>query len=185
MKLRLNLASRVHVDPWALYLAHVFLLGVLTLVLVLNLWYLQKVRTRGVEVRAELAQSGRLETNSETPAEELTPAMRQRLEREIAMANSILVREGFRWTELLGRLEEVGTPGVSLQAIQPNYHEGSLRISGIARGTVALGNYLDSLIASPGFTDVFLLTQEGVRVRSAQGQEIQAVGFTLLLKGAF
>jgi type IV pilus assembly protein PilN len=185
MKLSLNLATRLHVDPRLVHLIYALLLGVLTLLLLLNLHYLQTVQSLGEHASADLARLAQQEGPGAKEERETTAADWQRLEQEIALANDILLSEGFRWTALLGRLEKVGTSGVRLRSVQPDHRAGSMRISGQARGTDALGTYLDRLLASPDFTDVYLLEQGVARMRNAQGQDVQAISFALVLKGAF
>jgi hypothetical protein len=188
MKLTLNLATRLHVDPRIVYLSHGLLLALMSAWLLLNLHYLQTVQALGEHAHADLAQLRQLEDLEEqgegAPAE-INAAVWQRLEQEIAQSNDILLREGFRWTVLLGHLEEVGINGISLRAVQPDHQAGSLRISGQARGAEALGAYLDRLLASPNFTDVYLLEQGLIPLRTPQGKDVQVIGFTLVLKGAF
>jgi type IV pilus assembly protein PilN len=184
MKLTLNLASRTQVNRRAIYAFYLVVLTALAAVLALNSALLWRMQERSGQVQTSLAE---LEGSLTAPQgyEEIKPERRQQLQKEIALANDILVRESFQWTALLGRLEEVAVDGVSLRSIQPDVREGSLRITGQARGNAHLGRYLDKLIASPNFSEVFLLDQAVTKVRDSQGTDRSAVGFSLLLKGGF
>jgi hypothetical protein len=184
MKLTLNLASRVHVDRRRLYAAYTLLLALLVAALILNTYHLQNLQGRKAELRADLAEH-EIALRGESREEKIPQARWQRQEREIVFANEVLVRAGFRWTQLLGRLEEVGIDGVSLRAIQPDYREGSLKVTGLARENAILGRYLDRLMAAPYFSDVYLLDQGATKIKDAQGGEREALRFTLVLKGAF
>jgi hypothetical protein len=184
MKLHLNLASRVYPNRQVLYAIYTVAIVALTAVLILNLSQVRSMQAQSRKIQAYLAETER--GLAAVPAEEeATPAARQRQMKEIAYANDILVRQGFRWTALLGRLEEVAVEGVSLRTIQPDYREGSLRITGLARGMEVLQRYLDRLIAAPHFSDVFLLQHHGAKIRDEQGREREAINFSLVLKGAF
>jgi hypothetical protein len=183
-KLTLNLASRVPINRRALYVMYTVVTGVLTLIMIFNLFQLKGMQAQSRKLRTYLAEAGVATTVLQRP-ETVTKAQIQRQHKEIADVNDLLMGNAFRWTALLGRLEEAAIEGVSLRSIQPDYREGALRITGLVRRMEILEKYLDGLIAAPHFSDVFLLQQSTVTVRHEHGGERQAINFSLVLKGAF
>ena len=179
MKPTLNLATRTYINRRGLYLFYGLILAVLTLVLLLNasLYLRSRSETARIEERlAELDRQVRAERGREV--EGFSAEAMEALAEDIAYANGILRRDAFRWTVLLGRLEEVLPKEVLISSIQPDYEERSVRLVGVARKVKDLRHCLDKLIASPNFSDVLLLSQE--RTEAPEG-----VRYTLVLKGAF
>ncbi|WP_298035954.1 PilN domain-containing protein [uncultured Desulfuromonas sp.] len=186
MKLTLNLASRTYVNRRALYTLYTVLLGALALVLVINLSYYIRLQGQSRQVKAHLAEvEAELESLKDGEGGKIRAEDFQRLEDQVAFANELLDKDSFRWTELLGRLEEVTIEGVSLRSIQPDYQTGSLNLRAAAKDVGILRDFLDSLIASPHFSYVYLLNQAEAEVKDNRGRERKAIDFSLLVKGAF
>ncbi len=102
------------------------------------------------------------------------------------MANEILTREGFRWTALLGRLEEVAVDGVT-HPVPAAEFQGKFRAAGRQSPAVCgkLRKFIDRLMAAPSISEVYLLSQGSLTVKDNLGGEHQAIAFSLLLKGVF
>ncbi|MDX9708946.1 MAG: PilN domain-containing protein [Trichloromonas sp.] len=182
MKLTLNLAGRTYLNRRALRFAYGVVAFFLLLVLgMLSYGYLRDYR--------QLAQVGQwlleLETRGGIASAPARPPLsgpeRERLLSEVDFANGILRMDGFRWTRLLDQLEEVLPETVGIQAIRPDYAQGSFSLTGQARDLDALRGLLDNLSASPEFSDVYLL-QQALRENPAGGS---VIGFSLEVKGAF
>ncbi len=184
MKLHLNLASRCHLNRRGLYAIYAGLGLLLSLILLFNVAHYLRLQQHGRQVRAHLAE---LEQNAprQSGPEEISPARLAQLRAEVAFANEVLAKDAFRWTELLDRLEEVLTEGITIRAIQPEYKSGSLKLAGTARGVPGLRTFLDRLLGSPHFTEVLLLDQAVAKVKDSQEREREALEFSLVLKGAF
>ena len=116
---------------------------------------------------------------------ELNPEEVRRQQEKIAFVNDILHRDSFRWTQMFDRLEESAVEGVSVRSLQPDYKDRSLQLRGVAAGVDELRSYLDSLIASPHFSEVLLLEQSRTEVGEATGVKRTALAFSIVLRGAF
>jgi hypothetical protein len=114
---------------------------------------------------------------------EVNPAELEKRRREVAFANEVLIRDGFRWTTLFDKLEDVAVDGVSIRSIQPNYKENSLGLTAVARGVNEMQDYLDQLLTSPAFSEVYLLSQGSSK--GTGENERQEITFAINLKGVF
>lgn len=182
MKLTLNLAGRTYLNRRALRFAY----GVVALLLLLVLGVLTYSYVRDYRQFAQVEQwlveletRGGIERAPTRPA--LSGSERERLLSEVDFANGILRMDGFRWTRLLDQLEGVLPETVGIQAIRPDYAQGSFSLTGQARDLDALRGLLDNLSASPEFSDVYLLQQ--ARRENPSGGSV--IGFSLEVKGAF
>lgn len=184
MKLTLNLANRSHVHKRTLYwfYAVIFIGMAICSVAQGDLWLRLHRQQRQVETRLqEVQQTQAVRRPLADSSPKALPALRQ----EVLLANDILARDSFRWTVMLDHLEEVVQDGITIRAMQPDYQAGSLRLSAAARGLPQLGSFLDRLLASGFFADVYLLDQTSTKLKDAAGVERSAIAFSLLLKGAF
>lgn len=186
MKLTLNLASRTYVNRRALSLLYAVLIGILVLLLALNLSLFIRSQRHSARIRAHMAELDReLGQLRAEAGGDVAPEQLQELLVEISFANEILDKDSFRWTDLLNRLEELTFEGVTIRSLQPDYKQGSLKISGLAQDVGDLRRFMDRLFKSPYFKDVFLLQQGGAKVKDNLGRERQAIEFGIVLKGAF
>ncbi len=184
MKLLLNLASRPYVNRRALYAFYALLTCILLVLLFFNGHYFLELKAHARQIENHLRQLGR-SSGPDTSGGKIDPMDFEELKGEIAFVNEILQKDSFRWTILLNQLEEVVAEGVSLKSIHPNFKEKSLNITAEARDTETLRLFLDRMIASPHFSEVFLFRQAKVTVKDGQGREHDAVSFSLVLKEAF
>jgi type IV pilus assembly protein PilN len=188
MKLTLNLASRPYVNRRTLYLAYAALAAALVLLLILNSVYALRLRSSGEQVRQRLAELGGQGAGEGTVTEISPEAMRKQQE-NIAFANDILRRDSFRWTRLLDHLEESAVEGVAIRALQPDYKERSLQVKGVARGVDELRRYIDQLMASQHFSEVYLLEQSREKDSEKSGKDsgprAAGISFSIVLRGAF
>lgn len=185
MKLSLNLASRSYVNRRALYALYAFLFALLIFLLVLNLGFYVRSQAQARQLNERLAEfdkdlAGRQETSNG-----FSPAAYEEMLEEIAFANEILVKDSFRWTALLDRLEEVVPDKVIIRGIQPDYKSASLNLSGGARKVGDLRRFLDNLIQSSHFSDVYLLQQSRDSGKGKNGRGQGEIGFTIVVRGAF
>jgi len=186
MKPQINLASRSYINRRGLNALYAVLTVLFLLLLILSMRTLFSLQARQSQTETHLAEVRQTlgylknDKNAKQTTSELA-ALRQ----EIAWANAILLQDSFRWTALLGHLEEVITETTRIRAIQPQFKEGSLKISGVAKNVTALQDFLDRIVASPDFTDVYLFSQSRVEIKDAGGRPREALNFSLELKGAF
>lgn len=182
MKLTLNLASRSYINRRALYAFYVLLISVLVLLLALNLGFYLRSRSQAHQLKERLAEFDRELAGRQETIAEFNPAAYEEILKEIAFANEILVKDSFHWTALLDRLEEVVPDKVIIRGIQPDYKSGSLNLTGGARRVEDLRRFLDNLIESSTFSDVYLLQQAR---ETGRGNNDGDIGFTVVVRGAF
>ena len=78
---------------------------------------------------------------------------------QIGAANKIIDADQFRWSVLLGRLEELLPEDVAIRTLTPDFKERSLQITAVARDTAAMTALLDALLSSPDMKQAYLLNQ--------------------------
>jgi len=185
MKITLNLASRTYLNRRALYASYTLISGVLALLLVFSIAFHLRNRQHIQQLRAQLATlQQEAAVNAESAKETISPAAREKLLADVRSANEVLVQDSFRWTTLLGQLEEVVPEAVAISSIQPNYKESSLNLTGMARRVEDLQLLLDNLITSTHFEDVYLLQQARLKETTPEAAA-EAISFRLVIKGAF
>ena len=100
---------------------------------------------------------------------------------EVAFVNQLLERDSFRWTRLLDQLEAHSLSGVVLRSINPDVKQDKLTISGYARELSHLRKFIDRLISSGDYKDVYLLSQGLEKIEDSDGRERKAVSFVIEL----
>lgn len=182
MRLFLNLASRDYFSQrrttLTLQLVGAVLLVMLLLQAGLLVQNLQLTATYQTQV-AELDQQLKGEANPER----LAPETLQQWEKAYDYAAQLLRKDAYRWTELLDRMEKLLPEGVSLRGFRPDYEQNSLALSGVARDLERLQRLLSNL-QGDSFRKVYLTSQSRVLLRDPQGQERQALAFTIALEGS-
>ncbi len=182
----LNLATKTYLNRRLLYAAYGLTMLLLLLFLAGLGAYFWNCRQEGQKLRAAIEQMEQDSQPSAGAAEaRFSPEEYKRLRERIAFFNSVLAKDTFRWTDLLGRLENLVPEGIGLRSIQPDFRGRSIRISGLARNLDKLQDFLDRLLVSDDFAAVYLLNQ----ARIDQGRDQQGGGnelsFSLVLEGAF
>ncbi len=182
MKLTLNLASRSYLNRRALYFAYLAIAGLLLLLLGGNMYGYWRSHQRAGQLNAWLVELEGARKADQGPIKSaLSGPEQERLVADIEFANQILKMDGFRWTWLLDRLEAVLPEPVGIQAIRPDYRQGSFNLTGYARDVEDLRTLLDNMSASPDFSDVYLLQQS--RKETPEGTSV--LNFSLVVKGVF
>lgn len=181
MHFRLNLASRTYLDRRSVRRWLLLIGGLLMLLLAVNALYawrnlqqLRQVDGRLTEIEGKLASQRGTTTT-------FTPESFARVMAEIAAANKMIDADQFRWSGLLGRLEELLPDDVAIRTLKPNYKERSLQITAVARDTAAMTALLDVLLASADMGQVYLLNQAAAE--QADGESI--VAFSIVIREAF
>jgi len=159
MKLTLNLSSRTFINRRALYGIYALIGGALGLLLVFNLAFFWRSQAHLRQVREHLAELEKAVGSASEKGGGMTAAAYEQMLKRIHFANEVLDQDSFRWTALLSRLEDVVPEKVAVSGIQPDYKERSLRLVGVARGVGDLQEFLDNLVDSPHFKEVYLLQQ--------------------------
>lgn len=162
MKYTLNLASASYINRRRLYAGYAAIGLVLFGFLCVNLVTLMRssarmkvVETRLLELRGE---SSVVDKERGVAAAEVSA-----LARKIDFANDLLVRDSFRWTQLLDQLEAHLASGVSIRGLQPDYRTGVLKLNGVAETIGDLRHFLDNLTTSKTFFNVYLKEQHTER----------------------
>lgn len=185
MKLTLNLASRGYVNRRALFLGYFLLAALLILLLLLLANSFYRLHVYNSQISAHLEEINRDLGLQGSATEEVTSPAYLQLQERVSYANQLIAKDSFRWTALLDQLEEVVPDGVKIRSIQPDYRQRGLKIACVARGLGDLRAFLDRLITSRHFSDVYLLDQANLMVKDTLGQEHPSVSFLVELKGAF
>jgi len=185
-KLGLNLARRSYLNRRAFVISYWVLLVLLTLVLAWQIWQIFSLQ----QINSDLSlQLNRLDQEliqvGGKPQKEVSAEQMSQQKEMIQVANDILQRESFRWTNQLDRLERLMVDGVTIRALQPNYKEGTLRLLATAESLVEMRAFIDSLNHSGEFSDVFLLDQSRAKYTDSREQFHDVINFNLILKGAF
>jgi len=185
MKLTLNLASRTYLNRRLLFGFYLAVSGLLAVLLALGIGFHFRSQAQVKQIRKHLAELGQ-ETATWPRAEDspISAAVYEKLQKDIEFANELLAQDSFRWTALLGRLEEVMPEKVAINGIQPDYKGKSLSLTGMAREVEDLQQFLDNLLASAHFGDVYLLQQSRLK-ESGQSEAAGAISFSIVVKGAF
>lgn len=158
MKYSLNLASGTYVNQRHLYV--IFLLFGLFLfgLLFVNGLSLFRESNRIVQLDLRLEEL-RGRDRGKNQEGEINSAALAQLAQRINAANEILVRDDYRWTELLDQLESHLAAGISISGLQPDYKSGVLKLNGVAGSVADLKTFIDNLSRSEVFSDVFLRQQ--------------------------
>lgn len=182
MKLTLNLASRSYVNERALRLGCLVLTVVLLLLILLQVrGYLQS-REENLVLQAEIATLEQ-QLKGKIP-KRFTTAQIAVQQQEFARAEEMLKKDAFRWTVLFERMEKLLPANVSIRSFNPDYREGGLRISGVAKTLTDLQQLLDNLHAD-SFEQVFLKNQNQVEINDYAENKRPVLAFIIELKGVF
>lgn len=181
MHFRLNLASRVYLDRRSVQRWLLLVGGLLALLLAINLLYawrnLQQLRL--VDGRLSKIE-GRLASQRGATAT-YTAESYARVMEEVAAANRLIDADQFRWSGLLGRLEDLLPDDVAIRSLKPDYQDRSLQITAVARDTAAMTELLDILLGSADMNQAYLLNQ--TLAEQADGGSL--VSFSIVIREAF
>lgn len=97
---------------------------------------------------------------------------------KIKFANQIIDKKTFNWMSLLDRLETVVPAGIALSGIEPNTKTADLKLAGVAKSFKNLQQLMENLESSKDFQDVYLVSQNDLKV----GQSQQGLGFRIECK---
>jgi Tfp pilus assembly protein PilN len=182
MEFRLNLASRSDLDRrtvrrWLLLAGALaaLLLGVNLVYGYLNLQQLRQVDRHLAELDAKLL------VQRDPAAGAYTPANLARIQAQIEAANQLIAADRFRWTALLGRLEELLPEQVAIRTLKPNYRDRSLQVSAVAVDAKGMTEFLDKLLASGDLGQAHLISH----ALAAQQESEAALQFSLTIQEAF
>lgn len=182
MHLHLNLASRVYLDRRSVQRWLLLIGGLLLLLLAINLLYawrnLQQLRL--VDERL-IEMEGKLASQRGSAATAYTPESFARVMGQIGAANKVIEADQFRWSGLLGRLEELLPDDVAIRTLKPNYKDRALQITAVARDTAAMTELLDSLLESTDMSQAYLLNQSVAD--QPDGESV--VSFSIVIREAF
>jgi len=182
VKLSLNLATRSYLNRRAIYFSLLGVAGFLLGLLALHGYDYFRSRNRIVQLEERLTE---LEAKTEkvrgTAPPKLDAQEQKQLTADIEFANQTLKKDSFRWTALLDHLEKLVPPGVAVRGIRPDFQTGAVNLTAAAVGVKELQSFLDNLIGSPDFHDVYLLQQARQEARTGGA----LLNFSVVVKGAF
>lgn len=182
MKLSLNLSTRTYINRRALRTGLIASLAALLLWLLVGTFLLVRESTHLVDVKDKIvvlnAQQAELRgQDGEMIGKE---RLKQRWE-EVAFINQLLERDSFRWTDLLAKIEQQAFSGVVVRTIEPDFKNNTLSLSGYARELNHMRKFIDNLIMSGDFAEVYLMRQSQESVKGHGGQKRKAIAFELSL----
>jgi Tfp pilus assembly protein PilN len=181
MEIKLNLASRPYLNRRSVRLWLLFAALLILLLLFFNGMNAYRVYSGMQQLDERFA-----ELEQRVPGKAVSPtgysaANYAALKDEIAQARAIVAADQFRWTSLLGRLEEVTPATVSISSLQPDFEERSVRVTGVARTVSAVTRFMDNLLTSQDLSKAYL--QRHGELEQPSGQTL--VGFSLIIEEAF
>jgi Tfp pilus assembly protein PilN len=162
MKYSLNLATGTYVNHRRLYaICAVLALFLLSLMIVNTKSIIRdSSRTHQLALRLEELRGPKRSANQQS---EISGTALAEMAQRIEAANELLVRDNYRWTDLLDQLEAHLADGISIRGLQPDYKSGVLKLNGIAASITDLRHFIDNLSRSEVFTQVYLKEQQTER----------------------
>ncbi len=185
MKLTLNLASRTYLNRRGLTTLYWVLIAALVALLAFNLVFFYRSQAQARQIRGHLEELDRDLIKGQGEAQTFNQTAYEALLASVEAANGIIAKDSFRWSELLGQLEQLVPAGVALRSIQPDFKAGSLTLQGVADDIPQLRTFLDQLVADERLGDATLLQQARIELQDPAGQESTVVAFSVAVKGAF
>jgi Tfp pilus assembly protein PilN len=178
----LNLASRSYLDRRSARRWLLLIIGLMAVLLAVNLLYSWRNLQQMSQVNSRLLEiEGKVAAQRSSTATTYTPEQFNRVMAEISSANKMIDADQFRWSRLLGRLEELLPDKGAIRSLKPNYKDRSLQIAAVARDTTAMTELLDTLLASADMSQVYLLNQ--ALVDQPDGETV--VSFSIVIREAF
>lgn len=181
MKPTINLATHDHLNRRAVLTAYAVVGAVLFLVLISNMRYwlnsyeqLSRVESHILELESQLGIDSTAPPVSDTEFNDQLKMIR--------FSNQVIARDSYRWTELLGQLEQVMINNVRISSIQPQYKDDRISLQGEARRVEDLQDFLIALEESKFFYDILLLSQ-AEKEDGADGSKIMVISFSLNVGG--
>ncbi len=184
MEIKLNLASKPYLNRQGIRLWLLLLCSVMGVLLVLNVSYAYKSYQQLIILDDRFEELNEQVAGIQDAPAGFSSARHAAVKSEIALINQIVAADQFRWTDLLGRFEELVPENVSVSSIQPNFKERSVQLSGVARDMSALSKLLDNLLTSVDFNKAYLLNHSEVE-REQNGTSSVLTGFSLVIREAF
>lgn len=182
MRLTLNLASRRYVNERALKWGYFLLALLLIAILFFQVRTTLHNRRLNLAYHSEIASlKGQLGDSSPV---RFSAAQIAAQKQAFSRAQAMLQEDAFRWTALFDRMEGLLPNPVSLRSFSPNYKDGSLLLTGVARELNDLQQLLNNLHADT-FEQVFLQSQRQVSGDGLDKGAPRAIEFTLRLEGVF
>jgi len=177
MKLTINLATRRYINMRRLNsgLAASVLLSAALLV-----YQVREIANNQVDINRIGNESAAASRGSAgEPA--VSPELLQELDAKIAFGNQLIARKTTNWVAVLDKLEVVVPAGVSLTQVKPSLKDQTLQLAGAARSFAELRTLLENMEESPNFSEVYLLSQNDLKVGKSQ----QALGFNISCKVSY
>ncbi len=186
MPFLLNLADKPYLNRRSLRLWLVLTGGALLLLLFLNLVYGYQNYRQYQQVGSHLDElDNRLADRHNGSGVPVTAEVLEAASRQIAMAEEIVTADRFRWTLLLGRLEELAPAGVAIRSIRPDFRQRSLQLTAVARDLRDMTAFLDALLASPDLAKVYLSRHADAEESASLGRSQMLTRFSLTIEEAF
>jgi type IV pilus assembly protein PilN len=182
MKLTLNLASRRYVNERALKFSCLLISIILLGLLMFQVYGLLQGQQQQIALQVSIDQLTE-KLQGKVP-ERFTAEQIAVQKKEYAEARAYLEEDAFRWTALFDRFEGLLPENVSIRSFNPNYEQGSLVISGVAKNLIDLQDLLDNLYADT-FKQVYLNQHSQLEVPDYQGDKREALSFSIQIEGVF
>ena len=177
MKLTINLATRRYINMRRLNtgLAVSILLAAALLV-----YQVREIANNQVDIN-KIGNESAAASRGSAGEPVVSPELLQALDAKIAYGNLLIARKTMNWVAVLDKLEGVVPAGVSLSQVKPSLKDQTLQLAGVARSFSELRTLLENMEESPNFSEVYLLSQNDVKVGKTQ----QGLGFNISCKVSY
>lgn len=108
------------------------------------------------EIDDQLARSGSV----------FSPDEMARVKEEVALANQLVDKRAFSWTQLLSDLEEAIPTHIALESIKPNFQDETVVLDGVAERLQDIDALVQTLQDHGGFRQAVLVRHEFLGTRS-------------------
>jgi Tfp pilus assembly protein PilN len=105
---------------------------------------------------ADEARAVELRASATDLKSRVDPAQMQQVSAEAQLANDLIARRAFSWTELFNQFEQTLPQGVRITAVRPEVQDGRrvlLEINVIARGVADVNEFMENLEGTRAFVD--------------------------------
>jgi type IV pilus assembly protein PilN len=175
MRFTLNLATRTYINTRQVNLVFGVTGGILLVILmVLSFLFMTNISEQQ-RLEKDLAS---VEARIKATGKGISDKEYQALLGRIKIANGIIQKKSFNWLGLFNWLEVVVPEGIMITSLEPSLKEGKLTVSGVARNFQMVRKFLENLEDSKFFTDIYLLSENVMKVDESQ----KGISFSVVCK---
>ncbi len=180
MRFTINLATRSCLDQRRI---NRYALIVIILLLGLTVWNVTRYSSTQGEIsrlKADTAAIERKKTGSHELA--IPEAELQLMKKRVLFYNDIIDRKSKNWLVLLGKLEQMTPASVAITSLIPGKGGDEWKIDGDAKDFRAIQHFYEILGATPGVTDVVLISHQNITYNVTDRGLLFSVSCKVVLK---